>query len=183
MNTQNTTRLSKFLSLILRHKPQLIGLELDTQGWADTDDLLNKCNQFGKKLDKETLLHIVASDNKKRYSFNEDGSKIRASQGHSIKVELGYVPQIPPKFLYHGTATRFVDSIMEKGLIKGNRHHVHLSAEQETAIKVGSRHGKPIVLIIKAQEMQEGGQQFFRSENGVWLTEHVPARFIEKMSG
>ena len=131
MNTQNTTRLSKFLSLILRHKPQLIGLELDPQGWADTDDLLDKCNQFGKKLDKETLLHIVANDNKKRYSFSEDGSKIRASQGHSIKVELGYTAQVPPRLLYHGTATRFLNSIMEEGLIKGKRHHVHLSAEEK----------------------------------------------------
>ena len=180
MNTKNTVKISKFLSLVLRHKPQTIGLQLDKQGWADTQELIDKCNEFGKKIDRKTLIHVVETNNKKRFSFNEDGSRIRASQGHSIKIDLGYTPLQPPTVLYHGTATRFLSSIWEKGLIKKDRHHVHLSADKETAQKVGARHGKPVILLIDALEMHRQGHAFFKSENDVWLTERVPNQFIRK---
>ncbi len=169
---------SKFLSLILRHKPEIIGLVLDAQGWADVDTLLEKLRAEGKGLSKEELGEVVEKNNKKRFSFNEDKTRIRASQGHSIKLDLGYEPVQPPEFLYHGTATRYVNSIRKQGLIKGSRHHVHLSEQLDTAKNVGSRHGVPVILTVKTQEMYEAGFRFFVSENGVWLTENVPVDYL-----
>jgi putative RNA 2'-phosphotransferase len=172
-------RTSKFLSLVLRHEPERVGLKLDHAGWVNVDELLATLNRHGVSLTLEQLRHIVATSDKKRFAFNDDETRIRASQGHSIDVELQYAPQVPPALLYHGTATRFLDSIRDKGLLKMERHHVHLSAETVVTVQVGARHGKPALLIIRAGEMHRAGHVFYRSANGVWLVEHVPPQFIE----
>ena len=169
------------MSLVLRHQPEKIGLVLDENGWAKTADLLEKMTANGTKLTLEILQQVVENNNKKRFAFNEDGSKIRASQGHSIAVELAYAPCQPPEMLFHGTATRFIPSIQAEGLLKGKRHAVHLSKDRETAINVGKRHGKVIVLEVQAQKMFEAGFEFFVSENGVWLTDHVPVEYIRPL--
>lgn len=173
-------RISKFLSLVLRHKPQKIGIQLDNEGWADIEELIEKSRREGIKLDRDTLSEVVATNDKKRYSFNEDETKIRANQGHSIEVDLGLEPVTPPPVLYHGTAVRFWDSIQKKGLIKGGRQFVHLSEDMETAVKVGIRHGKPLILIIDSKKMSEQGITFFLSKNGVWLTEFVHIQYITR---
>jgi putative RNA 2'-phosphotransferase len=173
-----TVALSKFLSLVLRHKPEEIGIQLDEQGWANVNDLLNAMTRSGRNPDIETLKYVVETNAKKRFEFNEDGTKIRASQGHSLNVDLGYEPAEPPEILYHGTAQKLVESILSKGIEKRNRHLVHLSADTEIATKVGQRHGKPVVLIIKAIEMHNAGHRFYLSANKVWLTEYVPPEFI-----
>lgn len=170
---------SKFLSLILRHKPELIALQLDNKGWANVDELIEKSRVYGKDLDLETLKYLVATNEKKRFSFNEDGRKIRANQGHSLQVDLGLTEKRPPDVLYHGTAEFNVSSILSKGLQKKNRHHVHLSSDVPTAFAVGARHGKPVVFKVKAVDMIKEGFQFFISQNGVWLTEEVPGRFLK----
>ena len=179
LNRKDEIHLGKFLSKVLRHTPELIGIKLDEQGWTDVDELLAKMHTFGKSVSREDLQQIVANNNKKRYAFNEDQSRIRASQGHSVEVELGYSPTKPPEFLYHGTAQRFISSILQLGLQKQKRHHVHLSADTETASKVGIRHGKLVMLTIRSAEMYQAGFEFFLSKNGVWLTEVVPAEFID----
>ncbi len=176
--SRNLVNLSKFLSLILRHKPQTVGIELDKQGWTNVHDLISKLNRSGKNIDFKTLEIIVETDNKKRYEFNPDKTKIRASQGHSVNVDLGYTPQAPPEFLYHGTADKFVGSILEKGIQKRNRHHVHLSLDIETAKNVGKRHGMPSIFKIFSQKMHKDGYVFFKSTNGVWLTEEVPVNYM-----
>ena len=173
-------RIGKFLSLVLRHQPDKIGIELDAQGWTDVDILIDKMNAKGNSLNRELLDEIVANNNKKRYSYNETGDKIRATQGHSVSIDLGYVAQQPPAVLYHGTATRFLDSILQTGLEKRNRHHVHLSDNLQTAAQVGKRHGKLVLLEVHAQAMFEAGFEFFVSDNGVWLTDAVPPRFLAK---
>jgi putative RNA 2'-phosphotransferase len=178
ISEQENTRISKFLSLVLRHQPQLIGIELDEQGWTDVHQLIGKAQKKGVILTFDMLQHIVDTNAKKRFAFNNDLTKIRASQGHSVKVNLDYLPQVPPAILYHGTGIQFVSSILKDGLLKMDRHHVHLSADKETAIKVGKRHGKPAVLRIAATDMAEKGFVFFKSDNGVWLTEHVPVSYI-----
>jgi putative RNA 2'-phosphotransferase len=170
--------ISKFLSLVLRHKPERIGIRLDEAGWTSVSELLAACNAHGFSLKHEELHRVVENNDKKRFAFSADGSRIRASQGHSIQVELDYAPAVPPEILYHGTAERFLSSIKEGGLIKGRRHHVHLSSEEPTARAVGQRYGKPVVLKINSGLMHEEGFEFYRSANGVWLTEHVPVRFI-----
>jgi putative RNA 2'-phosphotransferase len=179
MNEKEKTRTSKFLSLVLRHEPEKIGLKLDEAGWADVDELLFACRMHGLRVELRELEEIVATNEKKRFAFSDDGRKIRASQGHSIEVSLGYTPQAPPAQLFHGTATRFLDSIRREGLRKGERHHVHLTAEEATARTVGQRRGKPTVLLVKAEAMVGAGHAFFLSDNGVWLTDHVPTSFIE----
>jgi putative RNA 2'-phosphotransferase len=178
MDTSQEAKLSKFLSLVLRHSPQTIGLTLDSAGWVDTEELLAQCNRHGTRLNREMLETVVKNSDKQRFAFNEDCSRIRANQGHSVSVELGYQPSIPPAILYHGTAIKNLESIRKSGLIKGKRHHVHLSATSETAQKVGSRHGKPMVLVVKAVEMHADGISFFCSENGVWLTDSVPVKYL-----
>ncbi len=170
----NIKKISKFLSLILRHNPHKIKLKLDKQGWADTQELINKI----PNLTLSILQEVVKTNNKKRFAFNADGSKIRASQGHSIPVDLGYSPSIPPAILYHGTATRFVASIQQKGLIKGNRQQVHLSKDSKTATNVGQRHGKVVLISIDTAPMLKDGFDFFVSENGVWLIDAVPAQYL-----
>lgn len=175
---KETTHLSKFLSLVLRHKPEAIGISLDENGWTDTTLLLYGMNAAGKAIDLEILKFIVDTNAKKRFAFNDDFTLIRASQGHSVEIELGYEPKEPPQVLYHGTAEQNVKAILEEGLIKGKRHHVHLSTNIETARNVGSRYGKPVLLEVQALQMHNDGHQFFVSKNGVWLTEHVPPKYI-----
>jgi putative RNA 2'-phosphotransferase len=175
MTEQHRAKISKKLSYILRHAPDSIGLVLDENGWASVHDLMTK---FGEPLSIEDLEEVVETNDKKRFAFNDNFTKIRASQGHSIEIDLAYQPTTPPEFLFHGTAIRFLESIKKDGLLKGSRHHVHLSLDEVTARKVGSRHGSPVILTIKSCEMYEAGYKFFVSENDVWLTDYVPNRFI-----
>jgi putative RNA 2'-phosphotransferase len=178
LTEKETTNLSKFLSLVLRHKPEEIGITLDEQGWVPVDELLDKLNKSGHSVNFEILQYIVNTNAKKRFAFDADKLKIRASQGHSVEVELGYEAQTPPDVLYHGTGEKSVESIMQSGLEKRNRQHVHLSSDINTAINVGGRHGKPVVLVVAAGEMYRRGYQFYLSENKVWLTDAVPVVFI-----
>jgi len=174
--------ISKFLSLVLRHKPEVIGLTLDNEGWTNTEELITKYNENRHfPITFEELDYVVQHNNKKRFAFNEDQTKIRASQGHSLEISLNYDPVEPPEFLYHGTAQKFLDSIQKTGIEKRNRHHVHLAADLETALNVGSRHGKPVILKVHALKMHANGQQFFCSENGVWLTTEVAVTDFEVM--
>ena len=172
-------KISKFLSLVLRHKPETIDLDLDENGWANTDFLIQGMLRANYSIDIETLKHIVKSSGKQRFKFNEDFSKIRANQGHSINVDLELKTKSPPEILFHGTATGNIDSIKRHGLLKQNRHHVHLSSDIETAKKVGMRYGRPIVLEIEAGKMHANGIEFYLSENGVWLTEVVDVKYIK----
>lgn len=173
--TQSLTSASKFLSYVLRHKPDAIGLDLDPEGWADIGELIAKADI---PLTLDLLHEVVATSDKKRFAISPDGQSIRANQGHSIEVDLGLTLIQPPEFLYHGTTTRFLDSIREQGLLPQNRQYVHLSADIETATKVGQRHGKPVILTIPALQMHQHDHQFFQAQNGVWLTKMVPAEFI-----
>lgn len=170
--------ISKYLSYVLRHHPESIGLVLDAQGWADIDILLTKCAAKDVLLDREDLVQLVAQNDKQRFAIDTVNNKIRANQGHSIQIDAALVPEVPPAVLYHGTATRFLTAILEQGLQKQNRLHVHLSHELATARNVGSRHGVPIVLEIDAAAMQQEGFIFYLSENKVWLTDEVPAEYI-----
>jgi putative RNA 2'-phosphotransferase len=178
MNDKQRTTISKFLSLVLRHQPDKIGLAIDEAGWANVDALLDGCRKAGRGISIEQLCEVVETNDKKRFEFSSDGRQIRASQGHSIDVDLGYEPATPPDVLYHGTADRNLDSIRRKGLVKGQRHHVHLSKDPVTATNVGQRYGRPIVLKIDAAAMFAAGMKFFVSTNGVWLTDHVSPQYI-----
>jgi putative RNA 2'-phosphotransferase len=177
---QDLKNSSKFLSYVLRHAPESIGLALDANGWASVDELLAKAEGVGKRLDRAALKEIVATSDKKRFTLSEDGSRIRAAQGHSVDVALGLEPVAPPETLYHGTATRFLEAIRAEGLKAGSRQQVHLSADAATATAVGSRHGKPVVLRVAAGAMHAADHAFFRADNGVWLTDHVPPQFLEE---
>lgn len=172
--------ISKFISLVLRHKPDVIGIELDKSGWADLRELIDRSNAHrpNMAMTMENVLDVVENNDKKRFVISEDGTRIRAAQGHSIDVELELKKSIPPFKLYHGTVERFLDAIKGKGLMKMNRHHVHLSNDSATATNVGSRRGKPIVLEINARAMSADGYAFYLSDNGVWLTDHVPPEYI-----
>jgi putative RNA 2'-phosphotransferase len=164
--SKHHTEISKFLSFVLRHKPEAIGLALDAEGWADIDLLIASANQSGQALTRPLLQEVVETSDKKRFTISEDGLRIRAAQGHSTQsVAITYVEKQPPEFLYHGTATRFLDSIREQGLLPGARHYVHLSENQETATAVGQRYGKPVVLKIKALQMHQQGVKFYLAEN------------------
>lgn len=169
---------SKFIALILRHKPEEIGIRLDEHGWADVDELIAGISKR-QPFSREMLEEIVASDEKQRYSFNEDRSLIRANQGHSVPVDVELPEKEPPEILYHGTGEKYVASIRAQGLVPKSRLYVHLSPDHETAVKVGSRHGKPFVFLVAAGDMQKDGYRFFRSVNGVWLTKEVPARYLK----
>ncbi|EHQ25154.1 RNA 2'-phosphotransferase [Mucilaginibacter paludis] len=179
ISEKQITSISKFLSLVLRHQPELIGIEMDEQGWVKVTDLLEKANAHGKALNMDVLKYVVDTNAKKRFAFDESQTYIRASQGHSVEVELGYLPQIPPEILYHGTGSQSVDAILKTGLEKRARQHVHLSHDVETATKVGSRHGKPVILKVLAADMHQQGYAFYLSENKVWITDGVPAQFLE----
>jgi len=178
----NLVRYSKFISLVLRHQPQLIGLAMDESGWVNVDDLLAGINAKGMPIDRALLERVVAENDKKRFAFNDDGTKIRASQGHSISVDLGLQPRTPPDRLYHGTAKKNLASIQQAGLLKGSRQAVHLSTDAETALKVGGRHGQPVVLVVDSARMCADGFTFTCSENGVWLVDHVPPEYLHTES-
>ena len=174
-------KISKYMSMILRHRPEVIGIHLDEHGWADVDELIEGIAKK-KKFNREILEEIVRTDEKQRYSFNDDKTKIRANQGHSISVDLELEPQEPPETLWHGTAEKYVASIEKTGLRPGNRMYVHLSPDIQTAEKVGSRHGKPVIYQVKSGEMYRKGFRFYRSVNGVWLTIMVPVEFLRNLS-
>jgi putative RNA 2'-phosphotransferase len=171
-------RVSKFLSLVLRHQPEKIGITLDPQGWVQVETLIAAATRAGVTLTPALLHQIVRDNDKQRFALSEDGQWIRANQGHSVAVALGLEPQQPPDLLYHGTATRFLASIRAQGLLRRSRQHVHLSATPETAMSVGQRHGRPAVLTVAAGQMHQDGLIFYRAANGVWLTEHVPACYL-----
>jgi putative RNA 2'-phosphotransferase len=177
-NAMKDKDISKFLSLVLRHQPQVAGITLDEAGWTEVNELLQKMQQKGMDVDMEQLTQIVQNNDKQRFAFNADRSKIRASQGHSVSIELGLQPVQPPEILYHGTAQANLTSILKDGIQKRSRQHVHLSADEQTAIKVGQRHGKPVVLQVKSGDMYRDGHLFYHSENGVWLTDFVNSRYL-----
>lgn len=178
MKPEQTTRYSRFLSLVLRHQPQSAFISLDAHGWVDIQLLLAGCARAGKAMTREELDVVVATNSKKRFEFSEDGQRIRASQGHSVEVDLQYQPQVPPEILYHGTASQFLQAIKSSGLLKMQRHHVHLAGDTKMTMEVGARRGQPALLTIKAGEMHRRGHPFFLSTNGVWLVDHVPPEFI-----
>lgn len=170
---------SKFLSYVLRHEPHAIGLVLDSEGWAEIDALIDGATHHGTALTHGLIEQVVATSDKKRFAISNDGLRIRAVQGHSTdSVAIKHTEKVPPEFLYHGTATRFLESIRKEGLKAGERHYVHLSADVQTAIAVGQRYGKPVVLKIEALRMHQQGFKFFQAENGVWLTPSVPSAFL-----
>ena len=171
---------SKYISLILRHKPETIGITLDEHGWANVDELISGIAKT-HEMNMNILEEIVSTDEKQRYSFNDDKTKIRANQGHSIQVDVEPEEIKPPEILWHGTGEKFTGSIDEQGLIPKSRLYVHLSKDEETAFKVGTRHGKPVLYIVKAKEMFKDGYKFFLSKNGVWLTKEVPVKYLEKL--
>ena len=173
-------KLSQFLCRILRHEPEVIGIDIEKYGaWANISELINGVNAHGKfKLDRALLEQIVSEDNKQRYKISDDGKKIRASQGHSIDVIIEMDEKEPPEILYHGTAWRNVDSIMKDGINSGERLYVHLSKDEPTAVTVGQRHGKPVILKIKSGDMYRQGHIFYLSENNIWLTKFIPKEFI-----
>lgn len=172
------SRQSKFLSFILRHKPEEVGLTLDAAGWVPIDLLLSALKKAGRPMSQQELEALVASNDKKRFTISGDGAFIRAAQGHSIHVKLGLSPLVPPEALYHGTARQNLDRIFMDGLKPMGRQHVHLSASPSDAQQVGRRHGKPVVLQVPALQMHEAGHAFYVSDNGVWLVNNVPAHFI-----
>jgi putative RNA 2'-phosphotransferase len=175
------TSISKFISLVLRHEPERIGLSLDEAGWAPVDELLLKAAAAGREFSRDCLHEVVTTSDKQRFALSEDGQRIRANQGHSIEVELGLPAMTPPDVLYHGTATRFADLILRSGLDRRARHHVHLTESLDTATAVGRRYGIALILRIDARRMAERGHAFCRSDNGVWLVDHVPAEFLKAM--
>lgn len=174
---------SKLLSYVLRHRPDSIGLQLDANGWADVDVLLARLAEHGKPVARDLLERVVADNDKQRFAFDAGRTRIRASQGHSIDVELGLAPVEPPDVLYHGTASRFLKSILANGLHAGSRQHVHLSSDVDTARRVGARHGFPVVLRVDTARMRADGLPFYRSDNGVWLTGPVAPRYLRVSDG
>ncbi len=179
MNTHDEkTRTSKFLSYVLRHPPAALDLTLDAHGWVDVDLLLERCRAHGRAISRALLTAVVADNAKQRFALSEDGARIRASQGHSVEVDLAYAPASPPATLFHGTTAAAVAAIRAGGLRKMTRHHVHLSPDTPTAIRVGGRRGKPVLLAVDAARMHADGHVFYVSANGVWLTEHVPAEYL-----
>lgn len=176
----NLTETSRFLSLILRHKPEVIGIKLDEHGWANVRELIDGISKT-RKFDMSMLEEIVSTDNKQRYSFNEDKTLIRANQGHSVPVDVELEELSPPEFLWHGTGEKYTGSIDKIGLIHKSRLYVHLSKDIDTAVTVGKRHGKPIIYKVSSQQMYKDGYTFYLSKNGVWLTKEVPIRYLEKI--
>jgi len=175
--------MSKFISMVLRHKPETIGINLDKEGWVDVSTFIDNAAIYQKDkglvpLTRELLDEIVTTNEKQRFEYSDDGWSIRARQGHSVSVDLAYTPQIPPQYLYHGTATKFVSSIQVNGLDKRNRHHVHLSKDYATASQVGARHGTPHVLMIESGLMHQDGFVFYQTANLVWLVDAVPVEYI-----
>ncbi|MBB6305606.1 RNA 2'-phosphotransferase [Rhizobium leucaenae] len=177
--TKPVIEVSKFLSYILRHEPDAIGIELDPEGWANIEELIANSDV---PLTRGLLNEVVANSDKRRFSISADGLFIRANQGHSIVVDLGLEPRQPPELLFHGTATRFLDQIITQGLLPQSRQYVHLSDDKATATKVGQRHGTPIILTIPALQMHGLGHQFFQARNGVWLTTEIEPQYLQMSS-
>jgi putative RNA 2'-phosphotransferase len=176
MDERRTVKVSKYLSRHLRHQPERIGLVLDPQGWVAVDDLLRAMDRHGMPISRAELEHVVATNDKRRFAV--DGDRIRASQGHTVDVDLGLPPATPPAYLHHGTVAPHLDAIRAEGLRPMNRHHVHLSPDRETASRVGARRGRPVVLTVEAGAMHDDGHVFHVSANGVWLTDAVPPRYL-----
>lgn len=176
----NLTNTSKYLSLILRHKPETIGITLDEHGWANVDELIAGIAKT-HRCSMDILEEIVRTDEKQRYSFNEDKTLIRANQGHSIPVDVELEEVMPPAELWHGTGEKYTESIDKQGLIPKSRLYVHLSGDEDTAVRVGRRHGKPVLYIVKSGEMYRDGFRFYLSKNGVWLTKEVPVKYLKKV--
>jgi putative RNA 2'-phosphotransferase len=181
MDSARLVRISKYLSKHLRHQPEKLGLTLAPGGWVAVADLLAACTRHGFTILPAELEEVVAKNNKQRFSFDDTGTLIRANQGHSVEVDLQLEPLEPPPVLYHGTGHKSIEPILRAGLLKMARHHVHLSADVETAQKVGARHGRPVVFAVDAAAMRRAGHLFYRSENGVWLTDHVPPAFLQQI--
>jgi putative RNA 2'-phosphotransferase len=178
MENQRIVQISKTVAKHLRHKPEALGLTLEPGGWVLVSDLLAAFARKGFSLTRDELEVVVTLNDKQRFAFDESGDRIRANQGHSTEVDLQLTPVEPPLTLFHGTASKSVTSILETGVTRGSRHHVHLSQDAETARKVGARHGKPVILVVQSKAMFDAGFAFFKSENNVWLTDHVPAEFL-----
>ncbi|HNO76439.1 MAG TPA: RNA 2'-phosphotransferase [Phycisphaerae bacterium] len=178
MNAKDLQRISKTLSYVLRHRPDSIGVGLEAEGWIEVQTLLAAFAQNGQSYTRVQLEQVVLENNKQRFEFDRDRLRIRARQGHSLDIDLGYEAAIPPDNLLHGTATRFLDSILEQGLLKCARHHVHMSTNKDTMLAVGMRHGQPVILSIDARQMHNDGHQFFVTGNQVWLTDHVPPGYL-----
>ncbi|MDX2216053.1 MAG: RNA 2'-phosphotransferase [Oculatellaceae cyanobacterium bins.114] len=182
MDKTRQTRISKYLSKHLRHTPEQLGLTLAIGGWVSVDELLSACAAHQFPITRAELEKVVAANNKQRFSFDETKTRIRVNQGHSIDVDLELHSQIPPEVLYHGTGEQSVPAILQSGLLKMSRHHVHLSEDVETARKVGMRHGRPVVLAIAATTMHQDGLTFYCSDNGVWLVDEVPPQYLKILS-
>lgn len=181
--SKSVNNISKFLSYVLRHEPQAIGLNLDSEGWADINELITGAKRVGKIIDRDLIKQVVDTSSKKRFSISENGLQIRAMHGHTTKtIAITYSEEIPPEFLFHGTATRFLESILKEGVRPGKRHHVHLSQDMQTVIGVGQRYGKPVILKIGALRMHQQGFKFYLVDNGVWLTNQVPPEFLTTVS-
>lgn len=178
MTEKDLISTSKFLSVVLRHKPETVGIALDPSGWVGVDELLAACARHGRTIWREQLDQIVATSDKKRFAFNEDGTRIRANQGHSVDVELGHAPATPPELVYHGTPEKSVAAIRREGLLKMQRHHVHLSENVQQTLAVGARRGRPVVLTVRAGDMHRAGHVFYKTPNDVWLVDAVPPEFI-----
>ncbi|MEQ5206067.1 RNA 2'-phosphotransferase [Proteus sp. fly-1067] len=176
---KDKVQISRFLSYILRHAPESIGLSLDDQGWGEISQLILLAQKKGTPLTIELINDVVKTNDKKRFAISEDGLFIRAVQGHSLKTTVDYQAITPPKILYHGTATRFIDSIFNQGLIPNGRQYVHLSQDHKTAVNVGNRHGKAVVLIVDSEKMFSDGFEFYQADNGVWLTLSVPVKYLK----
>lgn len=176
---KDKVQISRFLSYILRHSPESIGLSLNKQGWGEISTLIQLAQKQGTQLTRKLIEDVVETNDKKRFAISEDGLFIRAVQGHSLKTTVDYQPISPPKVLYHGTASRFIESIFDKGLIPNGRQYVHLSEDDKTAVNVGHRHGKPVVLTVNSQQMFEDGSEFYQADNGVWLTLAVPVKYLK----
>lgn len=179
MNEKHQKRISKFLSLVLRHQPEKVGLILEQGGWVNVAELLDACGKNGFAFTLDELKTVVENNDKKRFSFDESGTKIRASQGHSVEIEIEFEQKEPPDVLYHGTSEKNVTAILKEGLSKMSRHHVHLSVDVETAKKVGMRYGKPVIFEVDTNAMRGNGFEFYVSANGVWLVDNVPPQFLQ----
>lgn len=175
---KSLTKKSRLLSKVLRHDPGCIGLTLDHEGWVSVSDLIDAVNAHSGDLTSKQLDEIVATSDKKRFAFNDDHTRIRANQGHSIEVDLALDPSVPPQYLYHGTSEATVGAILDDGITKMSRQYVHLSLEMVTAMEVGRRHGKPRVIMVDALKMHRDGHVFFMAKNGVWLTDRVPREYL-----
>jgi len=182
MDNARLIKISKYLSKHLRHQPDRLGIKLAPGGWVDVNELLAACARNHFPISREELNEVVANNDKKRFSFDSTSSLIRANQGHSVEVDLQLEPVVPPDVLYHGTGHQAVESILQTGLSKISRHHVHLSRDIATAKAVGARHGKPVVFAVDAAAMYQAGYTFYCSDNGVWLVEYVPPEYLQKLA-